>query len=239
MTSITIAQDETIDLTISQFSESIKKHVIAGDPEKSLYPQLIKVHHLMDLVRTLEDLRASAEGIVQLYTLVPHLESVDIEVMYRLDDGFGSPSRQYDCEFTNATVMPGALDEDDSLERYADELTDLFVYRYRSDNHYLPSLEDSKKLTLFDEDRSVLFSAADSEGLDFALSRLTVSTSREQIMAAINNANPRYVLDAVACALFPRRWKEVAERLGIPLDRHNLVDDENERTRYATARPRG
>ena len=50
MTSITIAQDETIDLTISQFSESIKKHVIAGDPEKSLYPQLIKVHHLMDLV---------------------------------------------------------------------------------------------------------------------------------------------------------------------------------------------
>lgn len=159
----------------------------------------------------LDDLRHAANGVIELYTQVPVLEAVDIGVAYSFNNDNDRQYREYRFRFLNADVLPNRLDPDLSKEQFLALLQAAFEgggvdSAYRAFDHF------ENKNVLFDSDLVCLFEAADQDNYDQPGQELVIHTNRQEITRLLTEDG----VDAVAAALFPRKWLMVADQFHLP-----------------------
>lgn len=159
----------------------------------------------------LDDLRHAANGIVDLYTQVPVLEAVDIGVAYSFNNDNDRQYREYRFKFLDADVLPNRLDPDLNKEEFLALLQAAFEgggvdSEYRAFDHF------ENKNVLFDSDLACLFEAADQDSIDQPDQEHVIHTNRREITRLLVEDG----IDAVAAALFPRKWLMVADQFHLP-----------------------
>lgn len=189
----------------------LKSLALLPEKEGALSAARQEINRITEQLNLLDDMRYSAHGIIELYTQVPALEAVNITVSYRFNEDYGRPYREYSLQLSDTKLREGTIESDASLEQFEEDLKQAVMGGNVDPDK--PGLRDFEGgITLFTDDLPCLFAAADRYEDDRQNVDLSVVTSREVIMEAIDEGG----VDAVAAALFPERWARLSESLGLP-----------------------